>query len=239
MNYDQIYKDIKKDKNTIKQIKQEIMIDMIQNGYDLWEELYEETNRAIYKIFHKNIRSIHKTNGMEEDMISILKIGWVKAVMTFDKNKATDKFIAYASYIILQQYQIFLRVNNSDRIGNSINHSLFMNMNHDEENLYSGEKTTLELMQNTSNDVEEVENKVLLYTALDELKFHDLELYYLVKLHYINNVSHIKISKMIDKSQSAVAKKIKKGIVFLQDYMKYVSKNDIEGFKYDILNAYN
>ena len=46
---------------------------------------------------------------MSEDLLAILNMGWFRAVTTYNKEKATGPFHAYAPYIIEQQYHQFLR----------------------------------------------------------------------------------------------------------------------------------
>lgn len=231
-------------KDIIKLLSNEKLVEMIQSGYaEFWDYLYDKTKNSIHKVYHENVHEYYKTN-MSEDIYSILKFGWTKAVLTYDKEKATAAFIAYSSYLMHQQYKMFVRKIKKDRVGRSVRHELLESVMPDtnsKTNINNKEKNCLVevILEDKIDDFSQKENILLLKEALAALKEEKEDLYKLVTLHYLQGIPQTQIAKMQSHGQSYISRKIKQGIKFLQDYILIKSKGNLEDIKLNMLSAYN
>ena len=227
----------------IKAISNEKLIDLIQAGYDeAWEILYNKTKKSIHKVFHEHVHGYYK-NTMDEDIYSILYFGWTKAVLTYNREKATANFVAYASYLMQQQYIMFVRKIKPDRIGKSVRYELLDSVIAEDPKRINSVKQKDSLIQNILEDKKDIygikENKILLKDALAALKREKEDLHELIVLHYLEGVPQTKIAEMHSHGQSYISRKIKQAIKFLQDYVMLKAKGDTEGLKEDVLSSFN
>lgn len=227
----------------LKDLTNEELVSMIQKTQgpirdEAWATLWKKTEKSLWKVFHKHVNDYYK-NTMKDDIAVILKTGWVKAVNTYDEKKATGEFVAYASYLMLQQYVMFVRKREPHRIGKSVRHELLDNVI--SEMSSNSEKTKDSLIQNILKDNQDysslVENKILLQEALESLKEHKEDYYDLIMLHYIQGYPQTQIGQMYDYGQSYISRKIKEGIKYLQSYMMIKSKGNINELKESTLNT--
>lgn len=221
----------------------EQLVNIIQKGCEeAWNVLYEKTKNCIHKVFHDTVHDYYKST-MEEDMYSVLYYGWSKAVLTYDKERATANFIAYASFLMKQQYIMFVRKIKENRIGRSVRYELLENVTSEDPKKMCSTKQKESLIQNILEDSEDnygkKENLILLKDALTALKEEREDLYDLISLHYIDGIPQTKIAEMHNHGQSYISRKIKQGIKFLQDYMLIKSKGNIEDLKEYALSCYN
>ena len=84
------------------QLSNEELASLIQKGEGdtdkYWYMLYNQTKECIYNVYHKRVHSYYKNN-YKEDILSILKIGWTKAVNTFDNTKC-KWFVSWAMLLM-------------------------------------------------------------------------------------------------------------------------------------------
>jgi RNA polymerase sigma factor (sigma-70 family) len=227
----------------IKAISNEKLIDLIQAGYDeAWEVLYNKTKKSIHKVFHEHVHGYYK-NTMDEDIYSILYFGWTKAVLTYNREKATANFVAYASYLMQQQYIMFVRKIKPDRIGKSVRYELLDSVIAEDPKRNTSVRQKDSLIQNILEDKKDIygikENKILLKEALLALKNEKEDLHELIVLHYLEGIPQTKIAEMYNHGQSYISRKIKQAIKFLQDYVMIKSKGNTEGLKENVLSAFN
>lgn len=227
-------------KDVLISLTNEKLVELIQEGYtEFWDYLYKKTEKGIHKVYHEKINEYYKTN-MSEDIYSVLKYGWTKAVLTYDKNKATAEFIAYASFLMNQQYVMFARKIKEDRIGRSIRYELLEGVT-TESSINDKEKTSLvqNIIEDKTETYDKYENIIILQDALNALKEEREDLYELVSLHYLQGIPQTQIADMQNHGQSYISRKIKQGVKFLQDYLYLKSKGNLEELKLDMLSAYN
>lgn len=227
----------------LKLLSNEKLIDLIQAGYEeAWEVLYNKTKKSIHKVFHDHVHEYYK-NTMEEDIYSILYFGWTKAVLTYNREKATANFVAYASFLMQQQYIMFVRKIKPDRIGKSVRYELLEGIVTEDPSKNYSEKQKESLIQNILEYKKDIygtkENLILLKDALAALKEEKEDLHELIVLHYLEGIPQTKIAEMYNHGQSYISRKIKQAIKFLQDYVMLKAKGDTEGLKEDILSAFN
>lgn len=227
----------------IKAISNEKLIDLIQAGYDeAWEILYNKTQKSIHKVFHDHVHEYYKST-MEEDMYSILHFGWTKAVLTYNKEKATANFVAYASYLMQQQYIMFVRKIKPDRIGKSVRYELLESIITEDPSKNYSDKQKESLIQNILEYKKDIygtkENLILLKDALAALKQEKEDLHELIVLHYLEGIPQTKIAEMHNHGQSYISRKIKQAIKFLQDYVMLKAKGDTTELKENVLSSFN
>lgn len=241
---EEIYKLYLKDRENIKDISNERIVKMIQNGYEMmWDVLYKKTENAMHKIFHKKVHEYYKST-MKEDVYSALELGWINAVLKYDEEKATAPFIAYASYLMYQRYVMLVRQIKPDRIGKSVRYEFLENINLEsiginQESQKQKDFAIHNLLEDKKDMFSDKENIILLKQALNALKEEKEYLHQIVVLHYLNGIPQTEIAAMNGYAQSYVSKKIKQGIKFLQDYMLLKSKGDLESLKRDILSSFS
>ena len=88
--------------STTEQLSNEELVSIIQKGNcadEYWCMLYKQTEESIYSVYHKKVHAHYKAN-YKDDILSILKIGWAKAVKTFDNTKC-KWFVSWAMSILL------------------------------------------------------------------------------------------------------------------------------------------
>ena len=99
------------------QLSNEELASLIQKGEGdtdkYWYMLYNQTKECIYNVYHKRVHSYYKNN-YKEDILSILKIGWTKAVNTFDNTKC-KWFVSWAMLLMEREYINFAKRRTSER----------------------------------------------------------------------------------------------------------------------------
>lgn len=128
----------KEEYNQLLNLTNEELIVKIQltNEDKYWARLYEKTEACIFNIYHKKVHKFYKET-MKDDIISLLKIGWTKAVVKYDLSKATCGFVAWASTIIEQEYVSFAKKRTKLRDGSSIKAEYFESVH--SSNLFNNE----------------------------------------------------------------------------------------------------
>lgn len=237
----EIYEKYKADNKIKNKLTNERLVKMIQNGYEeMWEVLYKKTEKAIHNIYHKKVHEYYKST-MEEDVYSVLHYGWTNAVLTYNEMKATAPFVAYASYLMYQQYVMLVRKIKPDRIGKSVRHEYLENTALESSD-NSADKQKDFLIQNILVDKSDYysnkENAILLSQALKALKQEKEDLYDLIILHYIKGIPQTQIALVKDHGQSYISRKIKQGVKFLQDFMLIKSKGNIDNLKLEMLSSF-
>lgn len=238
----EIYELFVKNANIVKEITNERMVRMIQNGYEvMWDILYKKTENSVHKVYHSKVHEYYKST-MKEDVYSALNLGWTNAVLSYNEEKATAPFVAYASYLMYQQYVMLVRKIKPNRIGKSIRHEYIENVTL-ELGKSNDEKQKEFLAQNKLIDKKDLfssrENLILLNQALEALKEEKEYLYQLIVLHYLNGIPQTEIAELNGLGQSYISRKIKQGVKFLQDFMLIKSKGNIEDLKLEVLSSLN
>ena len=72
------------------------------DGPEYWQEMERRTKKVYSYALREYVHPYYKET-MREDILSILKLGWVKAVKTYNEEKATADFIAYCSFLMEHQ----------------------------------------------------------------------------------------------------------------------------------------
>lgn len=227
------YKDSKKDKDI--KITNEDLVDIIQNtnnrldnkykniNEECWELLQENTIKAVHAVFHKYVNNYYKIN-MKDDIYTVLKQGWVKSVLTYDKEKATGPFHPYASYLMYQSYIQFANRITPDKIGRSKRDDPFSSVNitsstgsSNEDNLVNGCETNILIDHETEYNLEAVEEKHMVHDILNYLD----EVYpgyrSVLTEYVINKKNQREVAKQFSISQMEVSRRVKTSLSFLKE----------------------
>ena len=208
----------------LNELTNEELVFLIQEDLDnqeYWNVLWEKTNKVVYSVYHKKVHRYYKEN-MSEDIICILNSGWFHAVKTYNKNKATGPFHSYASFIIEQRYNQFLRKMKPERIGKSVR-AEFLNdiklpMSFADTNNTVDFCITNILEDTESEDAfEEIEKQDYVTNMLNALKEVLPQSYqYIIETIY-NNKTQMQIATEYNVSKHTVSKEIKKGYNWLKE----------------------
>lgn len=202
----------------------EDIVHIIQTEDDeqCWLILEKRTKKLFHFVFNKYVHNFYKEN-QKEDMYSIIKTGWVKAVKTYDSSKTTVGFVPYASYIMRQHYQMFVRRIKENRVGNSVRDELFSGTHIDYQD--SNEKMTngciTNILKYECDEFDKIELTDFIKDKLQLLEQEDTIQYDFIKQHYINGISQKKLGEIYNMSQSAVSRKIRKGLAFLRNEIQF------------------
>ena len=185
-----------------------------------WKEIEKRTKKTYSYVLREYVHPYYKET-MREDILSILKIGWVKAVKTYNEEKATADFVAYCTFIMHQNYVMFARRINESKIGNSVRDEVMSNVLVDGYD--NTDKMTQGCMENIMKyeceDYDTIEMKDYVRDMLHRLRKHDYMQYYVIKKHCLEGVTQKKLGMDLEMSQSAISRYIKKGLMFLKKEM--------------------
>lgn len=182
-----------------------------------WTELDRRTQRLYSYALREYVHPYYKET-MKEDIMSILKLGWVKAVNKYDEEKATADFIAFCAKLMEQAYVQFARRINEKKIGTSVRDEVLSSVTIDGYD--NTDKMTQGCIDNIMKyDVEEykdIEMKDYIRDMLERLQEHDNLQYIIIKKHCIDGVTQKDLGEELQMSQSAISRHIKKGLRFLK-----------------------
>lgn len=210
----------------LEQLKLEELVQLVQDNHEeseyIWYLLEQKTENTYHYVFNKYVHEFYKTN-MKEDIYSTLKIGWVKAVKTFNPNKTTVGFIPFVCYVMWQHYRMFVKRIHEDRIGRSVRDELFssaVSSTHESnDSMLDGQATNI--LRYECREFDDLSEKDYFRDKFEILEEIDPLQYAFVKAHCMNQVTQKQLGKDYNMSQSAVSRKIKKGLEFLKEEIGY------------------
>lgn len=186
-----------------------------------WKEIEKRTQKVYSYALREYVHAYYKET-MREDILSILKLGWVKAVKTYNEEKATADFIAYCTFIMQQNYIMFARRINEHKVGTSVRDEVMSSVTVDGYD--NTDKMTQGCMENIMKyeveDFEQIETKDFIRDMLERLREHDGLQYIIIKRHCIEGVTQKELGEILEMSQSAISRNIKKGLAFLRKEMQ-------------------
>lgn len=187
------------------------------NDEEFWEELSKKTKGTYPYVLKKYVHPYYKET-MKEEILTILKQGWVKAVKSYNTEKATSDFIPFCTFLMWQSYKQFARRINKEKIGNSVRDELMSNVTVDGyDNTDKMTQGCIEnIMKYEVEDYEQIETRDFIRDMLERLKDHDKLQYIIIKEHCINGVTQKALGEKYKMSQSAISRNIKKGLAFLK-----------------------
>lgn len=203
-----------------------------------WEALFKKTERAIYQIYNKDVKTEYKVE-MKDDIITILKTGWVKAVLKYDISRDNTKtcFVPFAQYVMYQEYvNNFAKKITSKKIGKSVNATLINNMHITKASIENTEKAKNRCADNIATDkhseelYDYIEIKDLMNQKLNMLKRYHPKSYEMIIENIFNERTQNDIADEYNIKQASVARYIKKGKSFLK---QIITKEEKEACLYN------
>lgn len=192
-----------------------------------WEALYKKTENSIYDTFQKEVIFVEwKRNKLiKEDIITILRTGWVKAVLKYDITKDNTKscFVPFAQRLMHQEYvTCYGKRHMKDKDGVSvkeifINNVVVNNTGDGSENLQKRCIESIEVDENSTKDYDFVEINDMLKQKMNILKNYYPKSYDMIVMYLFEEKTQNKIAEIYNTKQSCVSRNIKKGIRFLQE----------------------
>lgn len=219
------------------QLSNEELASLIQKGEGdtdkYWYMLYNQTKECIYNVYHKRVHSYYKNN-YKEDILSILKIGWTKAVNTFDNTKC-KWFVSWAMLLMEREYINFAKRRTSEREGRSIRTECLGCLNNSFLNSQTNKKALNETIDNILIDEysEEMYNNFEIKELVDQKmkmlkKYHPVS-YEMIIDSFYNGRTQTQIAEDFNIKQVSVSRYIKIGKNFLRDV---ISTNEKEACLY-------
>ena len=208
----------------LKTLTNEELVKYIQltNEERYWKEIEKRTQKVYSYALREYVHAYYKET-MREDIISILKLGWVKAVKTYNEEKATADFIAYCTFIMQQNYIMFARRINEHKMGTSVRDEVMSSVvvdGHDNTDKMTHGCMEI-IMKYEVEDFEQIGTKDFVRDMLERLKEHDKLQYLIIKKHCIEGITQKELGKKLKMSQSAISRNIKKGLQFLKKEMQH------------------
>ena len=186
-----------------------------------WDVLYEKTKKCIFNTFNKYVNAKYK-NEEKDDIIMILKGGWVKAVFKYDITKDNTKtcFVPFAQHIMWQEYMnTFAKRMSSNRTGVSVNTMLLNSINTAKAQMDNKKINYNEIISDKrgEKEYELIELKDLLKKKLKILKHYYPKSYIMIVEHIYNEKTQNDIAIEYNINQASVARHIRKGKMFLKE----------------------
>lgn len=207
-----------------KHLTNEEIVKIIQETDDpqYWYELDMRTQELYSSVMREKVHPYYKEN-MRDDIMSILKIGWVKAVKSYNDKKATAEFIPYCSFLMDQNYRMFARRINEDKIGNSVRDEILSCVTTDgySDNEKMAQGCIDIIMKYDCEEYDNIESSDYVNDMLERLKLHDEIQYTIIKKHCIEGMTQKDLGIMLNMSQSAISRHIKKGMKFLKKELEF------------------
>lgn len=196
----------------------------ITNESVYWAEIEKRTKKTYSYVLREYVHPYYKET-MRDDIMTILKIGWVKAVNTYNEDKATADFIAYCTFIMHQNYVMFARRITEQKIGNSVRDEVMSNVLVDGyDNTDKMTQGCVEnIMKYDCEDYDNIETKDYIRDMLERLRDHDYMQYYVIKKHCLEGMTQKDLGNKLNMSQSAVSRYIRRGLHFLKKEIAYES----------------
>lgn len=194
-----------------------------------WDLLYEKTKNAIFQVFHKNVDAYYKKT-MKDDIMAILKTGWVKAVLKYniDKDKTMTCFVPFAQLVMRQEYIITFKkrhtpykngVSVKEVLINNVNAAKAMITDNNEQKNKSSIVEIIEIDEKASSDYETLELKMYVKEKLEILKKYYPSNYNMIIEYYFNEKTQHSIASQYNMTQSTISRLLKRGEKFLKMIM--------------------
>lgn len=190
-----------------------------------WDLLYKKTKNAIFQVFHKHV-AIHYKKTMKDDIMAILKTGWVKAVFKYDidKDKTMTCFVPFAQFVMYQEYVItFKKRHTPNKDGVSVKEVLINSVNAAKAIITEDEKRNknsiveiIEIDEKASSDYNTLELKMYIKEKLEILKTYYPSNYNMIIEYYFNEKTQHRIASQYNMTQSTISRLLKKGENFLR-----------------------
>lgn len=213
------------------ELSNEELVSLIQKGGNTdkyWYMLYNQTKGCIYNVYNRKVHSHYKKH-YKDDILSVLKIGWAKAVNTFDNEKC-KWFVSWAILLMEREYISFAKRRTSEKEGKSVRAECLGCLNNSYLNAQTNDKALSEAIDNIliDNKSEEMyhrfETKMLIKQKLKLLKKYHPISYEMIIDSFYKEKTQAQIAKDFNVKQASVSRYIKIGKNFLKDAISIQEK---------------
>ena len=207
-----------------------------------WNALYNKTKNSIHFCINKYANDFYKaeynvsTNKEDTDLFAIVRLGWLKAVNTYDIVKGNAGFIAYASTLMYQHYIKLTRQVNQKHNGLSVNAMYIESVHSKEANDNISSAAQVKIMDAINTDHETgyalLETKEFVKQKLQLLKEYDELMYDIVILHYFKDKTQVEIAKIYERNKTWVSRQLRRAKQFMKsritddDYLRLIKELD-------------
>lgn len=215
-------------------LSNEELVSLIQKGGSTdkyWYMLYNQTKDCIYKVYHNKVHNHYKSH-YKEDILSLLKTGWAKAVNTFDNEKC-KWFVSWAMLLMEREYINFAKCRNAKREGKSVRTDNLGCLNNSFLNSQTSDKALYETIDNILIDkhhediYHNLEVKMVLKQKMELLKKYHPVSYEMIVDSFFNEKTQTQIAQEFGMKQASVSRYIKIGKNFLRDTMCNIGKENL------------
>lgn len=118
---------------------------------------------------------------------------------------------------------MFARRINEEKVGNSVRDEILSCVTADgyADNDKMSQGCIDIIMKYDCEEYGEIENKDFVTDMLQRLKLHDETQYIIIKKHCVEGITQKELGQMLNMSQSAISRNIKKGILFLKKELEF------------------
>ena len=189
------------------------------NDNRYWDILWIKTKGIIINVYHTKVSSFYKENRADE-IAGLLIEAWLYAVNKYDEEKATDKFHAFAIFVIRQKYFRYIQRYNSVKESRSVFMNLIEDINIESEDNSQELIDKIMIDNNTCNDFDNILIKEEAARYLDQLKEYDEFVYELVVENIIKEVTKKDLAIKYNMTPGQISRRINKGIELIKNNIK-------------------
>lgn len=189
------------------------------NDNKYWDILWIKTKGIIINVYHTKVSSFYKENRADE-IAGLLIEAWLYAVNKYDEEKATDKFHAFAIFVIRQKYFRYIQRYNSVKESRSVFMNLIEDINIESEDNSQELIDKIMIDNNTCNDFDNVLIKEEASRYLEQLKEYDEFVYELVVENIIKEVTKKDLAVKYNMTPGQISRRISKGIELIKNNIK-------------------
>lgn len=186
-----------------------------------WDILWIKTKGIIINVYHTKVSSFYKENRADE-IAGLLIEAWLYAVNKYDENKATDKFHAFAIFVIRQKYFRYIQRYNAVKESRSVFMNLIEDINTEKEDSSQELVDKIMIDNNTNSDFESVLIKEEALFYLNQLKEYDEFVYELVVENIINETTKKDLAERYNMTPGQISRKINKGLDLIKNNIKNI-----------------
>lgn len=191
-----------------------------------WTALYNKTKNSIHFCICKYANDFYKSEYVSSednemtDLFSQVRLGWLKAVNTYNIVKGNAGFVAYASTIMFQHYVKLTRQVNQKHNGLSVNainiESVHSNDDNDGDNSSAYKMIDAVCVDSGVQEAQKLEANEYIKDKLRALKAYDETMYDVVVLHYFKNVTQKQIAVIYGRNKTWVSRLLRRARTFLK-----------------------
>ena len=192
-----------------------------------WTALYNKTKNSIHYCIHKYANDFYKAeyiiaeNKEDTDLFSTIRLGWFRAVNTYNITKGNAGFVAYASTLMYQHYIKLTNKVNQKHNGLSVNSVFIESVQCTSMNNELNTTTRNKIIDNiyadgNTSDMDDFEAKEFMQQKLLLLKQYNKIIYEVIVMHYFKGKTQVQIANHFNRNKTWVARQLRRGRQYLR-----------------------